>query len=215
MKTVLFTGYDASYTPLANLTLPLMQDYADRHDIDFKSFPLPPPGLNIYWTGVARGLQLLENYDRIIYLDVDQMVTNMDFDIEGWLNPGYGYGFHAPQDWGKDATGPEHRSACCLIMHPDCIPILEKILAIEPEYQDKPFQEQAPMRDVLTQWSRHGDVSCTVYQHKRKPMNCVPDQVCPGEVPEPWTHGDWCCHITMVPLERRIEIFHEIKKLIG
>jgi hypothetical protein len=207
MKTILYTGYDEAYKPLADLTVPLMAEYAERHGMKFFAYSIAPAHLNTYWTGVARGLELLidDEPDRVIYLDVDQMVTNPDFLIDGHI---FEHGFHVPRDWGNDAKEMD-ASACCLILYQDCIPLLEEILALEPEYRDKPFQEQAPMRQVLQQrMDTH-----PIYIHTRKPLNCVPDQVCPGKVPEPWQPGDFAAHITMVSLERRIEIFHELRNV--
>jgi len=206
-RTVLFTGYDSAYAELANLTLPLMQDYADRHDIDFKSWSAPPPGLNIYWTGVARGLQLLEDYDRIIYLDCDQMITNHE--RPPTFDPGYG--FWCSKDWGYDAVERWHFSACGWIAHSDCIPMLRSVMAMEPEWRDKPFQEQGPWRE----WMRtQSPDNLYININPRRLFNAVPDQICPGQVPEPWQPGDFAAHLTMVPIERRVEIFHEIQKLI-
>lgn len=46
----------------------------------------------------------------------------------------------------------------------------------------------------------------------RRMLNAVPDEVSPGNVPEPWQPGDFAAHITMVPIEERVRIFHEVMK---
>ena len=213
MKTVLFTGYDVSYTRLAAITVPRMLTYVMRHGIELQPFSLPPTGLNIYWTGVSRGLELLRGgYDRIIYLDVDQLITG-DQDL---IHPSHG--FWCSKDWGEDAVEPWHFSACGWIAHQDCIPMFEDVLAMEPDWRDKPFQEQGPWREWIRKrvdglsfvQNRPSDPSGFLNVCHRKLFNAVPDQVCPGKVPEPWTPGCWCAHITMVDLPRRIEIAKEI-----
>ncbi len=199
MKTILYTGWDAPYRPLADLTVPRMLEYARRHGYGLHTFEVPPPGLNIYWTGVARGLQLLkEKVDRAIYLDVDQMITNQRWSIDDNMTH-FKHGFHVPRDWGKDASTLDC-SACCLILHQDCIPLLEEILALEPEFRDKPFQEQAPMRQVLMQ--RLG--THQIFVHARKPYNCVPD---------PWKPADFAAHLTMLPLAERVALAQKIAKM--
>lgn len=215
MKTILFTGFDAPYNELAKITVPRMADYALRHGMSLGTFDEPPSGLNIYWTGVARGLELLrQGYDRIMYLDVDQLITNMDKNMV----PVPGTGFHCSKDWGEDATEPWHFSACGWIAHQDCIPMFEDVLAMEPEWRDKPFQEQGPWREWMRKQLKD---LVMVDDHRslrsgfidilpRRSFNAVPDAVCPGKVPEPWTPDCWCAHITMVPIERRIEIAREI-----
>lgn len=212
MKTCLYTGYDEAYEDLARLTVPRMRRYAERHGLHFEVFnftekPMPPP-LNVYWTGVYRGLDMLamERFDRAIYLDVDQMVTNEDFDIQQTLI-NFQHGFHAPRDWGNDAQ-TDDLSACCLVLHHDSICVLDRMLGLEPEFRDKPFPEQAPMRQIYR--NNCSEEVAPMYVWNRKPFNCVPEKVSPGNVPEPWQPGDWCAHLTMLDLTDRIKLFHEI-----
>lgn len=50
--------------------------------------------------------------------------------------------------------------------------------------------------------------------HPRRFLNAVPKEVDPT-VQEPWQPGDFAAHLTNIPLEKRIELFHEIKKQAG
>lgn len=203
MKTLLYTGHDDAYAPLAAITVPRMHDYAHKHGMDFMLHLKPiidvPNG--IYWTGVCGALKSFsEGYDAAMYLDVDQLITNFN---PVW--PPMAGGFHVSKDWGEDATDPFQFSACGFIAYKqDCVGLFRHILALEPEWRDKPFPEQGPMQYAAKRFSDN------VHIHPRKVFNCVPDQVCPGKVPEPWTKGDWCAHLTMVDLPRRIEIAKEI-----
>lgn len=219
MRTILFTGFDKAYEPLAELTVPLMELYAAKHGIGFIAYTGEPEGFNIYWTGVVRGLALLQTgYDRVMYVDADQMITNLEKPPE--CSPSYG--FYASQDWGKDAVEPWHFSACGWIAHRDCIPMFQEVLKMELEWRDKPFQEQGPWREWMRIKTEHmqkqlrdiepPDPPAFINISRRRTFNAVPDQVCPGEIPEPWQIGDFAAHLTMAPLERRIEIFKEIRK---
>lgn len=215
MKTILYTGHDEVYKPLADLTVPRMKAYADRHGFDFMAFTEPliavPEG--IFWTGVCGALKLLnEGYDRTVYLDVDQMVTNYDYDVSSaFVN--LRHGIHVPKDWGEDAEAITDCSACCIVCHQDCTRILESVVALEPEFRGKPFPEQAPLRKVLKDLSE--EPLWPVYYWGRKPWNCVPDEVCPGKVPEPWQPNDWCAHLTMLPLNERITLYEKIAHRVG
>lgn len=219
MKTILFTGWDAKYDPLATLTVPRMGTYATERGFDFDEVTEPllnvPNG--IYWTGVAGGLKYLrEGYERVIYLDVDQMITNPAF----WPTIPY-FGFHASKDWGADATELWHFSACGFIAHRDSIPLFEECLAMEPAWRDKPFPEQGPMREVLRKRLERMEFypikpedqkwNAAVNVHPRRFLNAVPKEVDPT-VQEPWQPGDFAAHLTNLPLDKRIELFHEIKK---
>lgn len=212
MKTILYTGYDEPYAPLCRLTLPAMRTHAQIAAIDFRVFEAPPEGLNIYWTGVARGLELLrEGYERVVYLDADQLCTNP------WATPWADVdkrGFHASRDWGDDATEPWHFSMCGVVMHQDCVPLLKLALKIEPEWREKPFQEQGPMQYLFRnrdQFTELADTSFTV--HRRRMFNAVPDAICPDKVPEPWRPNDWCAHLTMVDMTTRIKVGSKIWEL--
>lgn len=218
MNTVLYTGYDAPYLELADLTVPLMRNYAKRHGLDFIAFTEPPKGLNMYWTGVARGLELLrDGYERICYLDVDEMITNPDTKPEFVRG-----GFHCSKDWGNDATEPWHFSACGWTADKDCIPMFEQVLEMEPEWRDKPFQEQGPWREWMRRQVEHlrmvdkkpGETNwnAALNFHPRRTFNAVPDEVCPGEVPEPWEVSDFAAHLTMLEVPERVKLFHRLKR---
>ena len=220
MNTILFTAYDEKYKPLAQLTVPLMSEYAKRHDLDFDR---GGSALNtqdgIYWTKFVRGLELLKHYERIIWLDADQMITNPDYEF---AIPQHG--FHVSMDWGYDAVQPWEFSVCGFIAHKSSIPLLEEVLTLEPESRGKPFPEQAPCREVVRKRidgieSTLRDVApgeerwnANINIHRARFLNAVPNEVCPGKVVDPWKPGDFSAHLTMLPVEKRIELFHKIKK---
>ncbi len=219
MRTILYTGHDDAYATLAAITVPRMAEYAAKHGMDFQCHtePLIDVPNGIYWTGVCGALKAFEDgYDRAIYLDVDQLITNQTCELIDRSS-----GFHASKDWGSDATEPWHFSMCGFVASRDTISLLNKVLSMEPEWRDKPFPEQGPMQDVVKAFTsglvmkpNSEGYTGLINIHPRKVFNCVPDQVCPGNVPEPWTKGDFAAHITMVPLEKRIEIAKEILNVI-
>lgn len=226
MRTLLYTGFDEPYEKLAGITVPRMMEYAKRHGMDFichHSYPLINVPNGIYWTGVCGALKAFEDgYDRAIYLDVDQLVTNFETKIPPWQN-----GFHASKDWGEDAVHHWQFSMCGFVAFNSTEELFRQCLDLEPEWRDKPFPEQGPMQYVasaafedgphilnrapeLKAFAKSIAYKGPVILHPRKVFNCVPDQVCPGAVPEPWAPGDWCAHLTMVDIPRRIQIAKEI-----
>lgn len=219
-ETVLFTACDEAYAALAELTAPRMATYALKYGMQFQQFGYAPDGLNIYWSGVAHGLTLLKRewVKRVIYLDIDQMVTNMDVDVAGTIPH---QGFHCSKDWGNDAVEPWQFSMCGFVAHKDCIDLFEAAINLEEPFRDKPFQEQAPMQ-YLYKVGLESDPETAnklVHIHPRRVFNAVPLQVCPGDllsqgVPEPWQPGDFAAHLTMLKLPERIALFHEIRKLL-
>jgi len=221
MRTALITGYDAAYKPLAALTVPLMYRYCEHHQFDCRVYTSPiidvPNG--IYWTGVCGALEAFrDNYERVIYVDCDQLFTNLDYQIPKQWD----FGFHVSKDWGQDAVEPWHFSMCGFVAHRDTIPLFEHALELEPEWRDKPFPEQGTVQAIVKKMM--GDLphmrpnvegyAGLINVHPRKVFNCVPDQISPGNVPEPWDKSCWCAHLTMVTIENRIKIGKELLRLI-
>lgn len=216
-RTAVFSSADSKYHDIAKLTFPVMQVWGSRHDYDVFMFNKSPNNLDPYWFGVGWGLCLLTmGYKRVICLDADQLITNLEIDFKDIPYSG----FHASKDWGNDAIEPWHFSMCGFIAHSDCIPLFEHVLKMEPEWRDKPFPEQGPFRHVVMEMMQdlphmrelmRGESHVGFINiHPRKKFNCVPDEVCPGNVPEPWKEGDFAAHITMLSIEQRIELIRKI-----
>lgn len=208
MKTILYTGHDDAYASLAEITVPRMAAYAKRHGMEFQCITGPVDDIPdaIYWLkfSAAEGFLLL--YDRVIWLDVDQLITNMDAKI---AIPDEAYGFHVSTDWGYDAIEPHHFSVCGFAAHRDSLPLFEAAWELEPTSRGKPFPEQEPMRQVVKSYvDMHNPPICFV--HGRKAFNCVPDAVCPAKVPEPWQPSDFAAHLTMLGVEDRVKLAKEI-----
>lgn len=217
-RTVVFSSADEKYHPLARFTFPLMEIWAARHGFKPMFFKKAPPGLNAYWFGVFWAIEFLkQGYKRVICLDADQVITNSSINFNDIPYKG----FHASKDWGSDATEPWHFSMCGFIAHIDCFPLLKMVLDLEPQWRDKPFQEQGPFQDVVRRMM--GDLPHMkemapgetmrglINVHPRKKFNSVPDFICPGNVPEPWQPGDFAAHLTMVPIEQRIDLIRKLE----
>lgn len=203
MKTLLFTGYDDAFAPLGDLTAPLMKQYAQLHGYDFGVYRAPtmdvPSAMN--WVGIhGAKMAIEEGYGRIIYLDADQAVTNLDHLLPLDSN----HRIQISLDWGRDVNSWNQFSICGFSATEGALPIFNDALALEPDYRDKPFPAQAPLRAVAEEFPFLFGVMA------RRVFNAVPEEIFPGCVPEPWRAGDWCAHLTHVSLERRIELFHEI-----
>ena len=221
IRTLLFTGHDSAYKPLADITVPRMKAYADKHGFDFRCYtePLLDVPHGIYWTGVCGALEAFrDGYARVFYLDVDQLITNMDDELIA-----NSFGFHASKDWGADAIEPWQFSMCGFIATKDALSLFETALEMEPDWRDKPFPEQGPMQDIVKMMlhdlphmvpNKEGLIGL-INIWPRSWVNCVPDEVCPGKVPEPWAPGDFAAHLTMLPIEERINLAHKLIKEHG
>lgn len=201
MRTILFTGYNEPYTELAEITVPRMRKFARMRGWDFKVFynptHFPVTRDHVYWTGCCGAIEAFQNrYNRAVYLDVDQVVTNFDFNSFPMAE-----GFHVSRDWGDDAMDDRFFSMCGFIASKEAEPIFRASLMLAEAWKNKGFPEQNVIRHI-SEMGIHG--SATV--HRRRLFNCVPSAVCEGRVQEPWQQGDFCAHLTMLSLPERIKM---------
>lgn len=204
MKTLLLTGFDDKMAPIGELTSPLMEDYAKCNKMDYRCWRQVTAKHPAYWEKIPRILDAFsDGYDRVVWLDADQMVTAPE--LGPWKR--IKKGFHASLDWGQDATADSHFSMCGFTACRDTVPLFEFLEHTKADWVDKPFPEQAPMRWLYEQrYGKHRMVT-----HPRRMFNAVPIEVHPT-VQEPWQPGDWCAHLTMLPVPERVALFHKIKK---
>lgn len=195
--------------PIGDLTAPLMLAYANRHGYDFHCSRTFEVGSEAYWQKIwdIRAFTSLSNpirkeYDRVFWLDCDQVVTNPD-----WTPP-WESGFHASLDWGTDAITDDHFSACGFVVCRDAFGIISSAADRHYIFREKEFPEQMAMR-TIRQTMAHERTQMHV--HARRVFNAVPKEVC-EEAPEPWQPGDFSAHLTHVTPERRAELFHIIRE---
>lgn len=199
---ILISGFNDHQAPLAELTVPLMRDYAKRHKLGFRCAHFDAIGKEAYWQKIMLTLQAFdEGFDRVFWLDVDQAITNpeMDFTLGTWG------GFHASRDWGNDA-GEYDFSMCGYVVHSDMRMMFEWVNDRHDEYINGDFPEQTPMRKIALDGCNRSSVTV----RRRRLFNAVPDEVSPGNVVEPWQPGDFAAHLTMLPVPERVALFHKI-----
>ena len=188
--------------PIGKLTAPLMHSYANQFGLDFRCWTELSGKHPGYWEKVPQVLDAFdEGYERILWLDADILITNAE--LAPWRS--MISGFHSSMDWGQDATEDSHFSMCGFVVCNNASHLFEFLEENKEDWVNKPFPEQAPMRWLYEH--RYGGKCMTT--HPRRVFNAVPKQVHETAV-DPWQLGDWCAHITMLPVELRVEIFHEL-----
>lgn len=197
MKTLLLTGYNDTFAPLGELTAPRMLHYASLCGYDFHCFRLNGTPLEATWQKVGETRRGLLTHERVLWLDADQVVTNFTIRHEQTK------GFHASLDWGVDATAAHHFSAGAYLACRDAIAIFAELLDVQEVCIGRGEWEQEPLRRLY----EHYHSLITI--HERRRFNAVHPDVHPTVV-SPWQPGDWCAHLTMVPLPERVRLFHKI-----
>lgn len=133
-------------------------------------------------------------------MDADVVITNEEFCLQETEG-----GFHASRDWGEDA-GESDFSCGMYIAHKDCVPFFDSALKLHDKWSNKPRWDNDAMIEVA---DKHSEL---INIYPRRYLNAVPKQVHESVV-EPWHPSDFACHITMVPIERKLEILKEIERL--
>lgn len=201
---ILITGFNEEQAPLGELTAPLMESYAKRHNLGFRCVRFEARGKEAYWQKIIETLRAFdEGFDRVMWLDADQMITNPDY------VPGKGIlGFSASRDWGSDAKTIHDFSMCGYVASVESRDAFEWVNDNHDKYIDGDFPEQTPMREFFRQNPKN------FWPRPRRDMNAVPDEVSPGNVVEPWQPRDFAAHLTMLSLVDRVSLLHQIQERI-
>lgn len=198
--TLVLTAYDDRFEPLGRLTTPDKEKYAALHKCDFKLARSRPKGLAPLWWKQYLVADALAEYGAVIWMDADMMITNPEVDLEGLAD-----GIHLSKDWGEDATEDGHFSCGAYFASFQALEVFDHCEIYQDRHPNAPFGDQDALRDsyrILPDLFRI---------HPRRMFNAVPIEVHPSVV-EPWQPGDFLCHLTMLPLADRVDLFHEIKR---
>lgn len=209
MRTLLLTAFDEAMEPIGRLTSPLMLEYANRHGYDFHVSRIFEAGSQSYWQKVwdivaftSLSNPIRKEFDRVMWLDCDQVVTE-----PAWVPP-WESGFHASLDWGVDAVDDNCFSACGFVVCRDAFGIMASVAERYHLFREREFPEQAALRSIRADLVRERRM---MHVHSRRVFNAVPREIC-EDAPEPWQRGDFCAHLTHVPVDRRAELFHVIRE---
>jgi len=193
VTTLLLTGYSDTFSPLGDVTSERMREYAKKNGYEFHCFRTNGSGIEATWDKVASTIYFLAAFDRVLWIDADQLITNPD------ITHDYSSGFHASLDWGKDALTRYDFSAGAYLATKECLPLFEELWTMRDECIGRGEWEQTPMRELFKKQPEMLRV------HPRRTFNAVSGEVHP-DVVDPWQPGDWAVHLTMVPLEQRLEL---------
>lgn len=204
MKTLVLTAYDDAFAPLGDITTLGKDRYAMRHGYDFRLRRTKPIGLAPLWWKQELVIEALREYEMVLWMDCDVLVTNPYRSIEGLTE-----GIHLSKDWGQDAITDGHFSCGAYAASHQSLPVFLECESYRNEHPDAPFGDQDALRHVYASGARKELFRI----HSRRAFNAVPIEVHPSVV-EPWEPGDFLCHITMIPLQDRVRLAREILERI-
>ena len=84
MKKLIVTRADGNIKEITDITLPIMEEYAEKCNANFKIISDPPPfltGDNKPHYRILKVREFLEEYDRVLCLDADMLINKTTPDI--------------------------------------------------------------------------------------------------------------------------------------
>lgn len=223
MKICLFTVSSPEYAEIATITLPVMQKYCQRHGyaMELGAYHTNPNSLVDY--GDRSKLRLYDkffnDYDAMMFLDVDALIMNHDIKIEDVL-------CGRPFLWTYDANGP-----CSGFWIAQCVqPVRHALITVSNRApllgNVRTLEHLGPPHKITLEMEPRGqsDQETMRAMMHEPPFNKVLGHCVSGKEaghcydypeigwPEEWqyinhyTPGDWIVTFPSLSLERRVEL---------
>lgn len=140
---------------------------------------------------------MLRHYERVLWLDADVVVTDPEIRLDDFN----ALRIHFSRDWGEDAIDDSHFSSGAYLVHDTQACVVAEALA-QDQFRDSAFGDQDAFRFVY----KNPPLPLSLFHiHPRRKFNAVHPEIGPSVI-EPWQPGDFLCHLTMVPIKKRIEL---------
>lgn len=192
-RILVLTGYDDAGAPLGDLCVGSQRAYALRNSYDFECVRSYEPGSHPSWQKLRLLRERIPNYDLILWLDCDSVVTNPFIRAENLAGPTI---FTASCDWCApvgDDTKTKFISCGNFILrnHPEVGRWLDAASSQASRFANRPCWEQDSVLDRMRS-DKWFDQQVT--RLHRNALNSVSPQV--ANASSPWTPGDFLCHLT-------------------
>ena len=202
---LVLTGYDDNGAKIGDLTSELMAKYAVRHGFSFKCNRKYESDTHPSWQKLGLVRRELLNYDRVLWMDMDVVVTNPRIDFRNIEEHFEGLIFSF--DW--EYREPSLFSAGIFIAKhcPRSFRFLDEVLTKigYSQWEHNCTTDQGAMREVYgsdCEWRDCVKVLPHIY------LAPVPVEAQPKSI-DPWVPGNFLCHLTGIDNDRRVELFHK------
>lgn len=210
MKICLTTFYTSSYEPLAAITIPVMQKYCDKHKYELNINKIPDGNFHFIKTLDTRAL--LDKYDVVMGIEADVLITNFETKVEDFLddehelyitddinNINFGVFIAKSTVWAKALFNWVNSQKGIYGDEQNIFEFLrhDKIkICKHPCFNSIAYEYYAPSYGYIN-WEL---------------LNPAPIQ--PTVAQGDWVKGCFTCHLPGFTMERRIEIFNDLKQYI-
>jgi hypothetical protein len=206
------TQFDEPFRGVADLTLPVLREYCERHGYSLRVDENAPIKRSIVWdrfSVVAE--ELRQEWDWIVHVDADVLITNFHIRLEEFMEPGTGIVISACE---RESGGRFLNDGVCLFEN--CMAVLNIVdRVVATEEGDRIFCGQDVLQQILD--GRMGAGSSWIKVERQKAINAFlyEEYGMPKTTIGQWTPGDFVLHLPGCSNQRRIEIFSEkLKEVI-
>lgn len=203
MKIGIFTQFNEPFRQVANLTIPVIQEYADHHGYTVNIGENLPIRRSIVWDRYKILRENLDQYDWVVHMDADVLITNLNIRLEEFCHDAS----NVVISMATTESGDRRMNDGVALFKKDWYThfILDECFHAEQAGSIQCGQDKLEML-----WLTRADNS-TYHIERQKAINSFlyTEYGMPEATVGHWTEGDWCLHTPGRTNERRVEIFTE------
>jgi hypothetical protein len=194
--TIIATFHSEQYQPLADITLPRLQQYCKMHKYDLQTEIFKGDMNRIGWERFARVAELLHSYETVMWCDADALITNPTYTLDQ---------FHGPIAMTADLHGAN--TGVFIARKLDLVRQLFFVINGQfgrDHFSNHPWGEQAAFIHLTSSPPYHELVNW-IRQHKLNAYANA-DQGWPTYIQGQWDFGAFMLQFAGMPLAKRIEL---------
>ena len=121
LRVLMLSGYDSAHAALAEITIPAMRRYADRHLCELRVVTKTTVDRHPAWIKISSVCEALtEEFDFVLWLDADALFVRNDVDVRTAIHPtaDLQLSWHGPEttDWQAPSDLPPHFNTGVLLI---------------------------------------------------------------------------------------------------
>lgn len=200
MNIGIFCQFNAPFKPVADITVPVMREYADRHGYRITIHEERPITRSIVWDRYEILSSEIQNFDAVVHMDADVLITNLHIPLEEFVHDGITMTACLTEDGGLRlndgvAVFRNTETVSKVLGHTFAAPDSDTVKC----GQDS-LEELYEIYPQLFHVERHKAMNSFLYDEYGMPDTTI------GH----WTPGDFVLHLPGRTNERRVELFNQI-----
>lgn len=198
MTIGVYTMHDSVFAPCADITLPVLRAYCERHGYPLTVATERLSDQRVVWDKIPLLLENMHLNDWSFFIEADLLITNPEKRLESWV-----FGIDSDFILTHDVNGPNlgvffvRNSTSARVVLSDAWHMRQRA--------DIGSEQEALIESI-----NHSRVGVTQY-HQRQ-FNSYPyeEYDLPSTTEGNWTQGDFAMHLPGMTVERRVEIFTRV-----